>query len=359
MRIEYRKVAVKANVDDALIQLANKNKLIVPSTLVLNPLLHANKIMLGPKTEGLITGTIIALEAKNTPFRKEVLWKPSKNIVKRYIVPTQFAGNENCGLVSEQGFDGQAVTVNVEVKTKKGTVYVTYEIDPKYITCVPNMPEEKKGYFPEKQFGLPTTVLQGPDAMMLRVNVNRKRPFIGPVGRRNGSPDHKSAPADMVDMNLRAFRPVAALLVQPEDYGAFVKCSEKMHKEMLEPVLMVSNTGDIHVTLGYGIPDRLRLEKCMFRIAKMYPKDMDPDTVNAMIEMGKRFAMEPAIAGDKLGIHARINPEGMTDYEKMYSTWAACAVKNGKLGEKLEVSILVGQTMDGIKKAIGAILPSQ
>jgi len=342
--MEYRVAGLKGGmVDDAAIVYANKKGLILPSTRLLNPLLHANKISFGAMTEGIISGTVVALEKKDAPFGKEVVWKPSKNIVKRYIVPSEFSGNENCGLVSEQGFDGSKPTINVEVKNKKGTIYVTYEIDPKYIVCVPNMPLESKGYFPEMTFGLPTNVLQGPDAMLLQVNIKRENPFIGSVGRRNGSPNDKFAPAGMVDMNFHAFKPAKVLLVNQENYGEFVKCSEKMHEQLLKPVLIISNTtGTVRVTLEYGIPDALWREYSTIQRAKAYPKGVDPDHVNATIQFGRELIELP-----------------MSDNEKICADLAAKTVKIGLQDKKPEISVLVGKTVKEIQAVIGTILSSR
>ena len=288
-RVElYTKAQVARGPNDGVILVANKRKLILPSNKLLSPLLYGQLISSGNKTEGIITGTVAAVESSGKPLGKTIVWNQSSAVKKTFVVPDEHVGRVDCGLFANQGFDNTTPYVNVEIKSKKGQIEITYEIDPKYITHIDDVPLKRGGYYPEKVFWMLTADNNAPgkftaDALWMFLNANRQHPFIGPIGRRNGDVKRRYAPSNYLDMNYGAYRPTSAILVKPENLATFEKYSASVHQDLLRQVILISkNTGSTHTTLGYGIPDRMGMENEALALAKFLVHE-DPEFVRLLV----------------------------------------------------------------------------
>lgn len=329
--------------DDSVIKYANKNGLIVPSNWQVNALLHDFKIApmkpTSTRPEGIVTGTVAGLERKGKEFGKVITWKPTKNITKRFIVPEEHVGRVNCGLFANQGFDGGNAIVNVEIKSKKGSTTITYEIDPNYLTLIENIPTSRGANFPENKMWMPTSIKEGADALLLVLNSNREHPFIGPIARRNGQIKSGFPYQSHIDMNHCAVRPARTLLVHQDNMERFVNFVNKVHKKMMTPVVMwEETTGTVHATLGYGVLYHAGIQKGMFDAAKPL-RNVDPALVENAV---KAYQLERDVLGRTI-----IPPEHLLKLQGANAILQSGAVEKGvklsayflKEGEDLQVIV--------------------
>lgn len=327
--------------DDLAIVLANKKKLYIPSNKVINPLLFSARVPFGIKAEGIITGTVVAMEKRDKPFEKAVFWKPARNIVKRFVVPDAYVGKVNCTLAANQGFNGSEPNINVDIKATKTGIFINYEIDPKYLACIENTPKKSGVYFPEKAFYALSTTAQGADATALYLNADRTQPFIGPIGRRV---DKKVAmfhiPVEVVDMRHRAYKPSSATMFTEENYREIIALSNREHAELSKPILIMSDTSHaVHLTQGYGLMSRIAMEDSFKKAA---------ETVSWIVgaDLGKpdNGAAIPASGNGTIDLSMKV---------------AVDMCRTGTVDKPTTLSIFQGKDMNEIDKVFTMIMEAQ
>ena len=335
MSISYHNAGMKKGYpQDVLIKVANDRGLIIPSNKVFTPFLF-NRDLWDSKTD-LITGTVVAMMPKNKPFTREVVWKPHPNIIKRFIVPDQHVGKENCRLFIVQGFDGKEETAHVEIKNKKHGYVITYDNPDKYVTCLKNMPLEKGRYVMEGQFFMPAVNAPGPDAFTAILTEDRHYRFVGAVMRRYRHEVKFFPPSEIIDLVALCPQEAKTMMFDAANYRLFVEDSERLHQMLLKPTVLASpKSGTIHLTLGYGVEDRLAMENQIAEwghtikdIAKSIPLGIiEASEAIRELKGGQRFMASIAL---------KAISEGLFDHEQKFFAYQA---KNLNEAKKLVVDL--------------------
>lgn len=250
----------------ALLEYANRKKLVIVPNSVISPLLYSFKINKLLKEEnnskkiGILPGTFVVKSGESEKVGKTVAFRSkNRDYENRFDVPKEFR-NESMLLVSHDLIDGQPTLVAEKSKIKKN---VTYFLADEASIVPTKKSSDRLVYVQEQQYGFGESVILKSDIDPLVLSIGGKGPFVGFPGRTN-NPGHVkySNYVDICGFDLVIFNDVfltlRGLLISKEDLPTLVKIAQQAHKFLSESIFVGAN-GIGFYTGGYRVPQRVNM----------------------------------------------------------------------------------------------------